>query len=584
MNNNKRKSTFNYSYYQDIKKSNIDQQIMSIDNLSNEIFYEIFDYLDACEIYHAFSNLNHRFQQLLYSSSLLFKIELHYRTPKEIFLNNFKSLIRFHQHQIISIHLTYSINVNTIISSMIRNSLFNHLESIRLHGVSPNILSRFLKKCISLPRLFLLRIDTSNSLKDLNNIYKLVFNLPKLKSLEITAHGFNKFNIKTSLSMATAKQFSPIKSLMIDHSCTFKECSTIISYTPQLRNLSVSHLLMDDNPKKGIHLPMILSNLTYLFICEYDLDFDQFEMFIRKIDAKLQFLSFNTESEDINYLDAKRWEKLIMKYLPQLDKFYFQYHIYRDYENEYPVYRDQCDQFISSFWIDRQWLFNADIDYGFILYSIQPYEKQWYEYDSPQGMVNSSTDLSKCSQLSIRSIPGEYFDLFLTDVTRVLNMAEIYHLEITEENVFSGILVEIVDLLAQLRSLKIHSLSLRVPEGLCVEKFDVFDLLEIPIQITKVYLEKMNEIEEIYFLMTLCPDLTYLKVDSINNMDIELFFRNILMKIPSKYNEHFRSMCIRIPTADDKMINKLEKMINVEKLLINYKIQRISECIYLQWN
>ncbi len=52
----------------------------SIENLSNEYFYEIFDYLNDYELYKAFSNFNHRFQQLLNSSSLLIKIKYELRS------------------------------------------------------------------------------------------------------------------------------------------------------------------------------------------------------------------------------------------------------------------------------------------------------------------------------------------------------------------------------------------------------------------------------------------------------------------------------------------------------------------------
>jgi len=43
--------------------------------------------------------------------------------------------------------------------------------------------------------------------------------------------------------------------------------------------------------------------------------------------------------------------------------------------------------------------------------------------------------------------------------------------------------------------------------------------------------EKVNQIQEIYFLMILCPYMTYLMMDSPNDMDIQTFFRTIFNKI-----------------------------------------------------
>ena len=50
-------------------------------------------------------------------------------------------------------------------------------------------------------------------------------------------------------------------------------------------------------------------------------------------------------------------------------------------------------------------------------------------------------------------------------------------------------------------------------------------------RITKVNLVTMNNIEEVYFLMQHCPQLTYLKLDSIKEMNIKVFLRLILMKM-----------------------------------------------------
>ncbi|CAF4907485.1 unnamed protein product, partial [Rotaria sp. Silwood2] len=62
-----------------IKKSRIklekdDSLKIYLENLSNELFYEIFDYLDSCDLYKAFSNLNIRFLNLIFRSSFPLKI------------------------------------------------------------------------------------------------------------------------------------------------------------------------------------------------------------------------------------------------------------------------------------------------------------------------------------------------------------------------------------------------------------------------------------------------------------------------------------------------------------------------------
>jgi hypothetical protein len=76
----------------------------AIEDLSNEIFYEIFDYLDGWEIYETFSNLNHRFEQLLNSSLLLLKIK--FDSNSNILYENFyKQMTHINKHQIYSLNL-----------------------------------------------------------------------------------------------------------------------------------------------------------------------------------------------------------------------------------------------------------------------------------------------------------------------------------------------------------------------------------------------------------------------------------------------------------------------------------------------
>jgi hypothetical protein len=131
----------------------------SIENLSNELFYEIFDYLDGYHVYQAFSNLNHHFKQLLNSSFLLFKIKYVRSKPGDVFMNNWKQMMCFNRQQIYSIDLWMSSYINEFFSSsFIIDSSFNHLQSLVLSELKSDILISVLIKLNFLPRLFSLNI------------------------------------------------------------------------------------------------------------------------------------------------------------------------------------------------------------------------------------------------------------------------------------------------------------------------------------------------------------------------------------------------------------------------------------------
>ncbi len=140
-----------------------------------------------------------------------------------------------------------------------------------------------------------------------------------------------------------------------------------------------------------------------------------------------------------------------------------------------------------------------------------------------------------------------------------------------------------VNCLSQLQTLKIHSLLLEKSNDLNEEEVDILSSREDTNQITKVYLKTMTDMAEIYFLIVLCPQLQYLRVDYIVNMDVESFVREILHKINFEKNEYLRLLRFYVEAADDQTIKNLEKMIDDEKLLVVYSIKRVRENIYLQW-
>jgi len=239
--------------------------ISLFEHLSNELFFEICEYFDGCEIYKLFSNLNNHFQELINSLLLLLKFDSHCLTSngqiyKQLLLNN--------KHQIFSFYITQ----NEFFLSFSIDSSFKNLESLIIIGIPEKILYSLLANLSSLPRLFSLTIDTQYTLDDFSDVYRLAFTLPKLKYIKCTAGVYTLCDL---LPMATDEQFSSIEYLSINHSCTFNELCTLISYLPELHRLTFLGPNDDDDDSSiEVIQSMELSNLTYLNIDIDKIPFD----------------------------------------------------------------------------------------------------------------------------------------------------------------------------------------------------------------------------------------------------------------------------------------------------------------------
>jgi hypothetical protein len=559
----------------------IEESTTSIEHLSNEFFYEIFDYLEACDIYNAFSNLNHRFQQLLNSSALLFKINLDEKVLEEMDKNQYKPIILLNKQQIFSIEFYLPDRVKDLFSSFIIDSLLSRLESFVVKWIDPDIVIPLLVNLASLPRLVSLTIDTQNVGDILNDIYQLIFALPTLKYNNFNTTGWDT---SISLPIATDQQFSTIETLVIDHRCTFDDLEYLTSYTPKLRHLSLSQTTIFDSDIETM-LPMNLSNLTYLDIDLHFKTFDELKMIIIKIGSKLNVLRCFVALNE-TFLDGYQWEQFILRYLPDLKKFYLRFKDTIHNKYRYSIYSGEPNQFASLFWIERRWVLEFTIVDEDVSYSIYPYKyiensfqyeidyfisfrKQWYEYPGDQ-IIKSSAEISKSAKLTIY----ERFDIKkITAVVskRFLTIAQIYHLEFSRSKISTGALIRIIALLPDLITLKIHSLSCREPANSLKNK------------ILKVCLQEMDNMNPLDFLLALCPYMNYLKIEHLNPVEAELVLDHVLKKIHHDCNDHLGLLCFGVPAADDQMIKTLQKMIDAEKLLINYTLKRVGDDIYFQW-
>jgi hypothetical protein len=174
-------------------------------------------------------------------------------------------------------------------------------------------------------------------------------------------------------------------------------------------------------------------------------------------------------------------------------------------------------------------------------------------------VVYSSNELSKSNQLTcVSHSDTEYMRStpVTMDIKHVLTVLPIYHLQLIEEKTVVGELIEVMDLLREVKTLKISCLSIYYGRDNWEEKYDLLSSLKSTSKITKVCLVNIDMIEEFDCLMELCPYMEYFKVECRNSMNFEYLLRHVLNKINNERNQHLRLLCFNAPAADEEMIKR----------------------------
>jgi hypothetical protein len=288
----------------------------------------------------------------------------------EIFDFHYKQFIKSNKHHIISFDFDSESNLDEFLKFFTIDLSFTRLESLILNQISTYKVPILLFYLKSLPYLSALSIRFIECYQNIGNIYQMIFHLP-LKYFRVSVPGGPELGI--TIPIAAQDQFSSIEYLLIYHRCTLNQLTNIISHTPRLSYLNCFNIIdSDDNIKSELMIK--LNNLVRLTIALYDLEFNEFEEFLMKLCSQLQLLNVKIHCFDESYLDAERWERLISQNMTLLNKFIFSYTDTIDDDFYISPYHLLINGFISSFWINRKWIFKLLAHDDELTYSIRPYE------------------------------------------------------------------------------------------------------------------------------------------------------------------------------------------------------------------
>jgi hypothetical protein len=200
--------------------------ICSFNDLSNDLLFEIFDYLDVFDLFQAFFNLNQHFNSLIIDRHISFKSNMislktkHLPIYTNIILPYVGSYLRY---------LTISDEFGCL-QIILRTISLRNLQVVKLYHVKINELKRILE-CCQLKHLF---IDTNyiQYEKHLNEIFHIVFNQQlDLRSIQCHFH--------TNLYFVEEKmKLSKLKRVIINCECLSSDFIVLISQLPELRYLS----------------------------------------------------------------------------------------------------------------------------------------------------------------------------------------------------------------------------------------------------------------------------------------------------------------------------------------------------------
>ena len=330
------------------------------EDLANEIYYEIFEYIDIYDVYQGFFDLNERFRSLLEDSNVPIQINIS-TMAKTKFECYHRKIMLPNKHRINYLRLANPFTTDIVFSPSDIITQFIQLETLVLDNINQKSFDNISSELLLLPKLHSLTISFAGCIKSPPILFAQIFRLSKLKSCKLS---YQEEDEARFLPIQVIKHDrSPIEYLVIKCDFPLQSMNNLLSCLLQLRHLSIDYLdhlscrkMETENKERLIEL----NHLKYVSL-RLKIEFRLFKDLIKKYFRSIEVLRLSTTYYS-EYLKAKKWEQLITTYMPNLRIFDIDYHGYG--EGIKPSsFHESIDQFNSSFWISKQWFFTHQHDW-----------------------------------------------------------------------------------------------------------------------------------------------------------------------------------------------------------------------------
>ncbi len=204
------------------------------------------------------------------------------------------------------------------------------------------------------------------------------------------------------------------------------------------------------------------------------------------------------------------------------------------------------------------------------------FRKTWHDI-----LEDENIEYSLSTSLILMNSHRLYNDMIKHDLNRVLFTKKIYHLNIFMEHLPFNLLLEILSVLPDLLSLKIHSFQLDGNKiGLIIKQIRNFHDHTDKCQIKSICIEEID-VDNVHFLFRSCRFIKNLEIKYMINMNIEDLPK--FLDLIQSWTRTFHSFTLHVPIINDEFIRKFDYIIHSEKLLVNYTIKYLCNKINIQW-
>ncbi|CAF1296200.1 unnamed protein product [Adineta ricciae] len=569
------------------------------EKLSNELIYEVFEFLDFYDVYRAFYSLNMRFRQIITNSTLPIHVNLSSRS-KSTFESYNKDCILPNKHRIQSLHLSNPCLYDHTASPTHILSQFLHLQTLILNNIEVKHLAILMPTLTSLFYLSSLSIDPIDNEPIMNAIYPHVFRLSALKYLRLS----NKnLSCHDSLPVSSNEQ-SPIEYLVINETISFDLLIFLLSHLPQLRRLSAHIRVLYTLLPNQIKAPSLKSNyLTHVSLGLKSITFDQFEQLMINVFPLVEILYISIPpNTDSVFTDATRWQQLISSHLPQLRIFDF---LHDNWPNN-GASNSNSHQFSSLFWSKRQWFFveqHYKEKYLFrtIFYSTNPYRRREYTLgDEKHDITDSNVQIRPVQHLHIvdeKNIKDHQYFPNVTTLTlgngftttvasvaatlsRVVPLKNLTHLHLECTHFSLAKVMELFRFTPHVHTLTLSSLSSYGLDSESMQQNRAFQFIHCTNIVANLTLKGVCSMDQLQILLTLFPRMKQLHI-CIYAKCLHSFIRHILQKVKEKANRHLCLLSFR--SAAKVWMERTKSLIDSKRLLNDYVLKFVVKDLYLWW-